>query len=75
MPGTLYYVAAYATTTGGTGYGSDVTITTGTTIGKRYIWTEGTDFHYFDAYGTERVLQGHAVASDKDILPWLAPWS
>ena len=74
-PGTLYYVAAYAINSEGTDYGSDVTITTGTTIQRAHIWSEGKDFHYFDEHGVERVLQGHAVASDKDILPWLDPWS
>ena len=74
-PGTLYYVRAYATNSGGTAYGQNVTITTGSTTERRFIWTEGADFHYFDAYGAERVLQGHPVASDKDILPWLDPFS
>ncbi len=66
-PGTTYYVVAYATNTQGTHYGSDVTITTGSTIGRRHLWTEGTDLHYFDEYGTERKIEGLAVTSG---FPW-----
>jgi len=66
-PGTTYYVRAYATNTEGTNYGADVTITTGTTIGKRYIWIEGKELHYFDEYGAERKIEGVPDASG---LPW-----
>lgn len=66
-PGTLYYFRAYATNTAGTSYGANVTTTAGSTIGRRHIWIEGRDLHYFDEYGTERKLEGLAIASG---LPW-----
>ncbi|KKN71807.1 hypothetical protein LCGC14_0416610 [marine sediment metagenome] len=60
-PSTLYYVRAYATNSSGTVYGSNVTITTTGTIGRRHVWTEGTAFHYFDQYGVERKFEGTTV--------------
>ena len=74
-PGTTYYVKAYAVNTAGTNYGAEVNITTLTTIRRAHIWSEGSEFHYFDEAGAERVLQGHETASDKDIWPWLDPFS
>ena len=74
-PGNTYYIKAYATNSSGTAYGSQVSITTETTIRRAHIWSEGKEFHYFDEAGVERVLQGHATASDKDIWPWLDPFS
>ncbi|KKL68719.1 hypothetical protein LCGC14_2122180 [marine sediment metagenome] len=74
-PGTTYYVKAYAINTAGTNYGAEVSITTLTTIRRAHIWSEGSDFHYFDEAGAERVLQGHETASDKDLWPWLDPFS
>ena len=69
--GTLYYVRAYATDSDGTTYGGDVTITTDTTVGRRHLWIEQEDLHYFDRYGTERKLKGDSVESDRDILAYL----
>ena len=74
-PGTTYYVKAYAINTTGTTYGVEVNITTLTTIRRAHIWSEGSEFHYFDEAGAERVLQGHETASDKDLWPWLDPFS
>ncbi len=74
-PGTTYYIRAYATNSNGTSYGSQVSIGTDTTIQRAHIWSEGKDFHYFDELGVERVLQGHETASDKEIWPWLDPFS
>ncbi len=75
IPGTQYYIRAYAINTTGTSYGAEVNITTLTTIRRAHIWSEGSDFHYFDETGAERVLQGHETASDKDLWPWLDPFS
>ena len=66
-PGTLYYVRAYATNGSGTGYGANVEITTASTIGRRYWWVEGKEFHYFDEYGAERKVEG---IPDTSGLPW-----
>ncbi len=74
-PGTTYYIRAYATNSNGTSYGSQVSIATDSTIQRAHIWSEGKDFHYFDENGVERVLQGHETASDKDLWPWLDPFS
>ena len=74
-PGATYYIRAYATNSNGTSYGSQVSIGTATTIQRAHIWSEGKDFHYFDENGVERVLQGHETTSDKDIWPWLDPFS
>ena len=74
-PGTTYYIKAYAVNTAGTNYGAEVNITTLTTIRRAHIWSEGSEFHYFDEAGVERVLQGHETASDKDLWPWLDPFS
>lgn len=62
VPGTAYYVRAYATNTTGTAYGGNQTIAGDvTTIGRRHWWVEKKSFHYFDEWGTERVLDGHTV--------------
>ncbi len=74
-PATTYYIRAYAVGSSGANYGSQVSINTGSTIQRAHIWSEGSDFHYFDANGVERVLQGHETTSDKDIWPWLDPFS
>ena len=67
-PGTLYYVRAYATNTSGTSYGANVQIAGSvTTIGKRYWWVEGKEFHYYDQWGAERKVEGIPDASG---LPW-----
>ena len=66
-PGTLYYVRAYATNSSGTAYGVNVEITTSSTIGRRYWWVEGKEFHYFDEYGAERKVEG---IPDTSGLPW-----
>ncbi len=67
-PGTLYYVRAYATNSSGTGYGVNVEITTGTTIGRREWWvdTDGA-FHWFTPWGTHVKMDGTA---DDGGLPW-----
>ena len=44
-------------------------------IGRRHIWVEGEDLHYFDNYGGEKVLQGVGVASDRELMLWLDPFS
>jgi len=61
VPGTTYYVRAYATDSDGTVYGDDVTIICGSTIGHREWWTGGQYFHYFDEYGVERSVLGVAA--------------
>ncbi len=66
-PSTTYYVRAYATNSSGTAYGQNVTIGAGSTIGRRHVWIEGTELHYFDEYGTERKIEGLAVTSG---FPW-----
>ncbi len=67
-PGTGYYVRAYATNTTGTAYGGNETIAGNvTTIGRRHLWIEGADLHYFDEYGIERKIEGLAVTSG---FPW-----
>ena len=75
IPGTTYYFRAYATNSNGTAYGGNVTITTTSTIQRSHIWSEDKNFHYFDEFGTERKLQGHTVAADQDLWPWLDPFS
>lgn len=70
-PGTTYYVRAYATDSGETVYGANVTITTDGTIGRRYVWVEDRHVHYFDERGVERKVEGDAVSSDRDILAHL----
>ena len=76
IPGTTYYVRAYATNSYGTAYGQNVTIGTGSTIGRRYFWTEKQELHYFDEYGAERIVKGVGVASDYDIMGHIInrPW-
>jgi len=72
IPGTTYYVRAYATNTNGTSYGANVTIGTATTIGRRHWWTELEEFHYFGQSGAERVLRGTTTTSDHDgIMDWM----
>ncbi len=61
--GTLYYVRAYATNTDGTGYGSEVNFKAGAVGGElrgNYAVVEER-FHYVDAYGVERFIQGEIV--------------
>jgi len=68
IPGTKYYVRAYAVNTSGTAYGANVEIAGDvTTIGKRYWWVEGKEFHYYDQWGAERKVEGIPDASG---LPW-----
>ena len=62
-PGTLYYVRAYATNTDGTAYGDEVNFTAGAVGGELrglYAIVEER-FHYVDAYGVERFIQGTVV--------------
>ncbi len=61
--GTLYYVRAYATNTDGTGYGSEVNFTAGAVGGEVAGAYEVVEerFHYVDAYGVERQIQGTVV--------------
>lgn len=42
-----------------------------TSIGRRYIWVEGADLHYFDQYGTERKLEGVGTDSSYQIFDWI----
>jgi len=71
IPGTLYYVRAFATNTSGTAYGENVTIAGDvTTIGRRYWSVQGEDFTWFGESGTRRKAQGTAVASDQNILSY-----
>lgn len=71
VQGTTYYVRAYAINGNGTAYGAQVSIGTDSTIGKRYVWTEGQEFHYFDENGAERVLIGEGVGGAAAIHWWL----
>jgi len=63
-PGTLYYVRAYATNAAGTGYGQQVSFTAGAPgsgeLAGLYAVVEER-FHYVDAYGQERYIQGTVV--------------
>ncbi len=68
IPGQQYYVRAFATNTTGTSYGANVQIAGNvTTIGGRYWWVEGKEFHYIDQWGSERKIEGVPDASG---LPW-----
>ncbi len=68
VPGTKYYVRAYAVNTTGTSYGANVEVAGNvTTIGGRYWWVEGKEFHYYDQWGAERKVEGVPDASG---LPW-----
>ncbi len=68
IPGTKYYVRAYAVNTTGTSYGASVEIAGNvTTIGGRYWWVEGKEFHYIDQWGSERKIEG---VPDDSGLPW-----
>ena len=62
--GTLYYVRAYATNTGGTSYGGEVNFMAGSPKGGElaglYAVVEER-FHYVDAYGVERYIEGTVV--------------
>lgn len=60
-PGTTYYVRAYATDTDGTSYGAEVTIPTDASIGRRYWWVEGEEFHFWSEGGNEVFLPGIKV--------------
>lgn len=71
-PGTTYYVRAYATNTVGTAYGSNVTIATGSTIGRRHFWSEAEDLHWFGESGTELLVKGTPTTSDHGgIMDWM----
>lgn len=70
-PGTLYYVRAYATNSQSTAYGVNVTITTPSTIGRRYWWVEKDEFHFFGEDGVEYKREGVAVAGDSALLAHL----
>jgi len=70
-PGLTYYFKAYATNTEGTAYGSQVSNTMATFIGRRYVWLEDEDFHYFDQFGVERKTQGVGIASDDNMYDWI----
>ncbi len=71
LPNTTYYVRAYATNSQGTGYGSDVTIGSGSTIGKRYWWVERDEFHWWSEWGVEQKVKGTSIPNDQDILAHL----
>lgn len=60
-PGTTYYVRAYATDSDGTSYGDEVTIPTDASIGRRYWWTEGEEFHWWSEWGDEMFITGTKV--------------
>lgn len=68
LPGTTYYFKAYATNTGGTAYGSQVSNTMATAIGRRYWWVEGREFHWFGKDGVEYIAPGIGVNSPD--IPW-----
>ena len=57
--GTLYYVRAYATNSYGTVYGDNVTFTTDSVVGSRYLGVVGKQLRYYDEYGTLRILEGY----------------
>lgn len=62
--GTLYYVRAYATNSEGTSYSGEVNFTAGAPgSGERsgVIKIVETRFHYLDAYGAERYIEGTIV--------------
>ena len=65
-PGITYYVRAYVVNTEGTSYGDDVTITTGTTIGRRHIWTDGDELHWWSRGKHYKVIG----IEDTTGLPW-----
>ncbi len=71
LPDTTYFVAAYATNTEGTFYGDDVTIGSGSTIGRRDWWVERDEFHFWSEWGVEQKVKGTSVANDQDILAHL----
>jgi len=62
--GTKYYVRAYATNSEGTSYGAETTFRAGIPIGSELsgvISVVETRFHYVDAYGNERYIEGTLV--------------
>jgi len=67
-PGVTYYFKAYATNSYGTSYGSQVSNTMATAIGRRHWWVEGRDFHWFGQDGVEYIAPGIGVASPD--IPW-----
>lgn len=69
--GATYYFKAYATNSYGTVYGSQVSNTMATAIGRRHWWVEKKDYHWFGEDGVEYKASGVGVASDHDIIPWL----
>lgn len=67
IPGTLYYVRAYATNSWGTSYGDDVEITTGSTVKRRHLWVEGEYIHYFsEGSGAERRMLGAGTSTEEN---------
>jgi len=68
--GTTYYFKAYATNSEGTTYGSQVSNTMATAIGRRHIWLDKEYIHYFDRYGLQRKVKGSGVASGDSDIPW-----
>ena len=74
-PSTTYYIRAYAEGPYGTAYGAQVSVVTLGTIGRRHIWEEQDAFHWFAESGAERKVEGVAVTSDHDLVPWLDPFS
>ena len=61
IPGTTYYVAAYAINSEGTSYGDDVTIVADTVIGRRFAWSGNRYLWYFDEFGVKRRILGEEV--------------
>lgn len=62
--GTKYYVRAYATNAGGTGYGNNISFTAGsswTQLKPYIIGIVQTRLHYVDADGKERYIEGTLV--------------
>lgn len=66
--GVTYYFKAYATNSWGTAYGSQVSNTMATAIGRRHWWVEGTDFHWFGQDGVEYKASGIGINSAD--IPW-----
>ncbi len=71
LPDTTYYVRAYATNTEDTVYGTNVTIGSGSTIGRRDWWVERDEFHFISEWGVEQKVKGTSIANDQDILAHL----
>lgn len=61
VAGTIYYVRAYATNTAGTSYGGSTSFKADIPLGSEQsgiIAIVETRFHYVDAYGVERFIEG-----------------